>query len=198
MSDYILQIKVRNGPMLRAMRTAGFKNAQRLAIAAKVAPSEVGGYLSLSIPAYRDDGLPRAGLMRISEALGRPIEDLFPPQHLIRPLEISRSEIEVSMDDIEAICGARSLQSLTDLESSVDDNRRVRRLMDLLSPRQRSIITRRFGLNGEPALTLDEVAIENKISRARASQIELKALRVMAEGSKKVGISGTGWKEAQG
>lgn len=44
--------------------------------------------------------------------------------------------------------------------------------LDLLDPRERDIIGRRFGLDGEPPQTLQEIAVRVGLSRERVRQIE--------------------------
>jgi len=54
--------------------------------------------------------------------------------------------------------------------------RRVRRCIEKLGPRQRAILTHRFGLNDEPPMTLRETGEALGLSRERVRQIEFRAL----------------------
>ncbi len=49
--------------------------------------------------------------------------------------------------------------------------------MDVLDPRERTIISMRYGLQDGKTHTLDEVSVEFKLTRERIRQIEVKALR---------------------
>lgn len=51
----------------------------------------------------------------------------------------------------------------------------------LLSERQREVLTRRFGLDGRPAQTRDQVALEMEKSAEFVRRLELVALIRMAE-----------------
>ena len=51
----------------------------------------------------------------------------------------------------------------------------------VLTPREKKIIFARFGLNGRPAQTQREVAVENGISRSYVSRIEKKALKKLED-----------------
>ena len=56
MKDYEVTIKVRNGPMLRAMRMAGFETAADLFRACGVGQTVIGQYLALSRVPRRQSG----------------------------------------------------------------------------------------------------------------------------------------------
>ena len=54
-------------------------------------------------------------------------------------------------------------------------------LLDTLSERERMVLRLRFGLDGEPVRTLDEVGKEMNCSNERVRQIQLRALRKLSE-----------------
>ncbi|MBR3552578.1 MAG: sigma-70 family RNA polymerase sigma factor [Clostridia bacterium] len=57
-----------------------------------------------------------------------------------------------------------------------DECRRLRVLVDRLPPREREILTLRFGLNGRPALTQKQVAARLGISQSYISRLEKKIM----------------------
>lgn len=61
-------------------------------------------------------------------------------------------------------------------------------VLGVLTPKQRHIIARRFGLDGRPDATLSEVARELGNSRERIRQIEADALRILRKGRIRKGI----------
>ncbi|MBQ3064526.1 MAG: RNA polymerase sporulation sigma factor SigK [Clostridia bacterium] len=71
------------------------------------------------------------------------------------------------------------------MEEEIDQNiksARVRRLVDtVLDPREREIVTLRYGLTGETPLTQREVATRLGISRSYVSRIEKSALDTLRE-----------------
>ena len=65
---------------------------------------------------------------------------------------------------------------------SVEADRALALVRTRLDPRERQIITLRFGLNGAPAMTQREIAIKMGISRSYVSRIEKAALDKLREG----------------
>ena len=60
----------------------------------------------------------------------------------------------------------------------------LRSILDLLAPRERDVMIMRYGLDGQPPRTLDEVGRSFSVTRERIRQIEhqsLKKLRALAE-----------------
>ena len=53
--------------------------------------------------------------------------------------------------------------------------------LDALDPRMRRVVERRFGLDGQPPQTLEELGAELGITRERVRQLELRALRQLRE-----------------
>ena len=65
---------------------------------------------------------------------------------------------------------------------SVEADRALMLVRTRLDPRERQIITLRFGLNGVPAMTQREIALKMGISRSYVSRIEKAALDKLREG----------------
>lgn len=57
------------------------------------------------------------------------------------------------------------------------DAARLRRLLDTLPPRERQVLTRRYGLDGRPPRTQQQIAEEMGISRSYISRIEKRAMQ---------------------
>jgi RNA polymerase primary sigma factor len=61
-----------------------------------------------------------------------------------------------------------------------DENARTAELaeaLEALDPRMRQVVSRRFGLDGEPPQTLEDLGVDMGITRERVRQIETRALR---------------------
>jgi RNA polymerase primary sigma factor len=80
-----------------------------------------------------------------------------------------------------------SVYNTLDIEKDINEEdlkRVIEELLDTLSPRERTIIIYRFGLNGKEQKTLDEVGEIVGLSRERVRQIEnriLKKIRKIAK-----------------
>ncbi|NPV08041.1 MAG: sigma-70 family RNA polymerase sigma factor [Anaerolineae bacterium] len=64
-------------------------------------------------------------------------------------------------------------------QSLLEDH--LRDILEELSEREREVLEMRFGLNGEPARTLEDIGVVMGISRERVRQIESKALRKLRQ-----------------
>ena len=65
----------------------------------------------------------------------------------------------------------------------------VHEWMELLSERQRSVIERRYGLNGTEICTLEQLAQDLELTRERVRQIQLEALSSLRRILRRNGIS---------
>lgn len=177
MSDYVVQIKVKNAPMLRAMRAMGFASAAELSRACGVDQSRLGEYLNLKRSPMLQDGMWRDDFMRIAEVLRAMPADLFPPQHLQAPLRKNTAETEMRFSELAGPdIAAAWLSSPEDKLISDDVRQKLKDAMDALPDRYRYVLESRFGLMG-PEKTLDEVGADLGLSRERVRQMEARALR---------------------
>jgi RNA polymerase nonessential primary-like sigma factor len=65
----------------------------------------------------------------------------------------------------------------------------VREWMSQLNDKQRWVIERRFGLNGLEACTLEDLAVELKVTRERVRQIQMESLRLLRQLLRRRGMS---------
>ena len=65
----------------------------------------------------------------------------------------------------------------------------VHEWMTQLNDKQRWVIERRFGLNGQEACTLEDLAFELKVTRERVRQIQMESLRVLRQMLRRRGMS---------
>ena len=60
----------------------------------------------------------------------------------------------------------------------------LRDVLGELSDREREVLEMRFGLNGEPPRTLEDIGVVIGVSRERVRQIECRALRKLRQPSR--------------
>mgnify|MGYP001616850507 CR=1 FL=1 len=178
--DYVLQLRVKNAPMLRAMRAAGFTTGASLARAVGVSQNHVSYYLTLKRAPLDGVGDYRTAIVKIAAALRCPVEALFPEQHLDRPLKVGKWTIEADIEDIEQLTDrlADQAPSAVDRIASAEATKLIAgAMLDRLTARERDVVEARFGLAGRPEETLDDIAARFGVHKERVRQIEAKALR---------------------
>lgn len=191
--DYTLQIKIKNGPMLRAMRAAGIETAMDLSRLSLVSPTRIGDYLNLKLAPLSEEGEWRADIKRISVSLKTLPEDLFPQQHLRIGLKKNVAEIDMSPQDIAAVVDWGSAD--TPEESLIDDEKQAALKSALLTlpPREQRVLSLRFGLDENGEHTLDDTAELFGLSRERIRQIERRAIRKLSRPQTARHLSDAGW-----
>jgi len=173
--DYIAQVKIRNGPMLRAMRRAGYQTAADLWRAdPRLTQTQIGELLNLQAPAIQKCGAWRPIVLRLADLLKCMPEDLFPPQHIDHPLERNTAEFEISVDEVAGFL--TSAETPETLMIAAEQKAAALGMLDELPDRERLVIQMRYGFDGEGS-TFDEIAAAmGGISRERVRQIEQRAL----------------------
>ena len=88
-------------------------------------------------------------------------------------LSVSIGDDDAELGDLVADDNAEVPFEMAALSLARDD---LQDLLDYLNPREREILSLRFGLEGDQPLTLDEVGRRFNVTRERIRQIEAKAL----------------------
>lgn len=175
MKDYILEIKIKNGLIVNAMRQRGFESVAQLSRACGVPQSKLGNILNLKEPALNNEGEWKLAVIRLCECLNKMPCELFNQQQQESFIKINKVERYISKAEI-----AYAMQNNKTIDESLDENttRNIVRaaIEQSLTVREQRIISLRFGIDGE-VKTLDEIALEIGVSRERIKQIEAKALR---------------------
>lgn len=104
-------------------------------------------------------------------------EDLFPSFALSgKPAVLS---VERNEDELGLLVGEASekmLESPEDAISAREVRDQLKVAMSRLSPREQAVLSKRFGLEGDAAMSMDDIGAELRLSRERIRQIEAKAL----------------------
>jgi RNA polymerase primary sigma factor len=110
-------------------------------------------------------------------------ESGFPPERVRTLLELVEDPVslETPVGDGESLYGDLIEDTKSDRpDKATSDNLRSAELgvaLQRLTPRMRHVVSRRFGLDGEPPQTLEEVGSDLGITRERVRQLESRALR---------------------
>jgi RNA polymerase sigma factor (sigma-70 family) len=173
--DYVLQFKIKNGPLLRAIRIR-FTTIKGFCEASGINQSIVYKYLALRLAPISKTGKWKPSALKMGRCLRLPPDCLFPEIHLQNVLARSSGELDVSREEIELMIEQQGAPSPEAILINDEVQRTLSGLLNELTPRQERVIRRRFGFDKEPA-TLEEIAREFDLSRDRVRQIEAKAIR---------------------
>jgi RNA polymerase nonessential primary-like sigma factor len=139
-------------------------------------------------------GMPDPGPEAIAHATGKAVETVRevmqmnrPPVPLDAPLGIDPDLTlgEAIADESCVPPEERLYQS--ELEAYVGD------WLAKLSPKQRWVIERRFGLNNQDTATLEELARDLQVTRERVRQIQVEAQEILASRLKEKGVHKENW-----
>ena len=139
-------------------------------------------------------GVTDPGAEAIAEATGKSVETVRqvlqmnrPPVPLDAPLGIDPDLTlgEAIADETCVPADERLYQS--ELEAYVSD------WLAKLSPKQRWVIERRFGLNNQDLATLEELASELQVTRERVRQIQVEAQEILAGRLREKGVHKENW-----
>lgn len=172
--NYLLQIKVKNAQLMRAMRKQGYNTAAELSRATGVGDGIIGALLNLKKPpTSKLTGDWLNSVIKISECLNTMPIHLFPRDLLTIPRGKGLAEVEVNLDEMLQI-----ESSHVGLERKViqqQTEKTILNLADELAPRVTRVIRMRYGINCNPH-SLDQCAEELGVTRERVRQIEAKGL----------------------
>lgn len=177
MTDYRVQIKVRNARLLRAIEKAGHQPGQ--IFAREVGISYTGHllpYLNLKRTPFDENGDLRPCAEMLCVFLNRLPDELWSEEQRY-PLVTNAAEIELSAASVHELLASPSdcADPLSLLEKK-QAAQAVDALLDTLTPREAEVLRLRHGIDGEP-MNLEEMAKAKGCSRERIRQIEAKALR---------------------
>ena len=184
LKDYRLQVRIKNNYLLAAMERRGFRTVAGLARASGEGEGQIGALANLKISGRDSKGNWRKVLIGLSKTLWCLPEDLIPPQHQDCPLKKNTGELDLSLVELQNFGLLPSNPATPELLLEHKDvTRLLEEGMDRLTERERLVINKRFGLNGEEPHSFEEVCPFVGVTRERVRQIEQKALRKLAAAS---------------
>ena len=191
MTDYRVQIKVRNARLLRAIEKAGHQPGQ--IFAREVGISYTGHllpYLNLKRTPFDENGDLRPCAEMLCVFLNRLPDELWSEEQRY-PLLTNAAEIELSAASVHELLASPSdcADPLSLLEKK-QAAQAVDALLDTLTPREAEVLRLRHGIDGEP-MNLEEMAKAKGCSRERIRQIEAKALRKLRAPARQTALMDT-------
>jgi DNA-binding CsgD family transcriptional regulator len=188
MSDYRVEIKVRNNNFLRKLEECGYATIGEFCRRNGMMnwASTLGEFANL-----KKSPLDRYGkflniVEQICDILQCLPEDLFSEEQLTTALESNKRAILVNKAEmkfmLENQCELLALEDQTDLTNLPE---KVGELLETLTPREAKVIAMHFGLRGYSAHSLVEVARSLDVTAERIRQIEAKALRKLRHPSRR-------------
>jgi len=194
---YRVKVTVRNNLLLTAIEDAGYKSAASFAKAIGYTAQEISSLVSLRKPPVNKDGTFSPLAKDVMEALGAAPHDLWTTEQLTMNLrrnsvdKVVTTKFLLDASAMQSVLGGNVLQ----LEDATYDDiktpeqiqtkkelvERVAKNLDSLSNREAHVLRMRFGIDGGPEHTLEEVADNLKVTRERVRQVEAKALRKLRQ-----------------
>lgn len=187
MSDYRLDIKVRNNRVLTAIEGAGYDSAAAFCRAYALNYVLVMGVVAMREPARGVKGW-RKVARDLADALGCNPEDLFTDRQADAAFETTSLSRVVSEETALSLAAPETALLAApdgDIDAVIDIRQAARRLLSSqdLTPRQRDVVRRRFGFDG-PEETFDQIGASYGIRKERVRQIEAGALRKLKHPSR--------------
>ena len=178
MKDYLLQIKIKNAPLMELMRLHGHTSAAGLSRACGIANGTICRYLnlqeapwSLSRNKWKDSVIAIANYFQVIP------ESMFPEQHVTKCLPKNSIEAEIDLKALEALSQGILEPSIEDRLLEESQIGILDTALDTLNDREKKVLQMRHGIGYPEAMTLHAIADAFSLTTERMRQIESKALR---------------------
>lgn len=115
----------------------------------------------------------------VAEVTGKPVE-MIEKMFRMHAENVSSLDVSVSKDSDQQVLDTvvdQEAKEPTDILQSEEVRENLTEWLELLSDKQREVISRRFGVRGYHASTLEQVANEMGVTRERVRQIQMNALK---------------------
>jgi DNA-directed RNA polymerase specialized sigma subunit len=209
MKDYRIEVKVKNNILYRLMKRKGIENPSELARLSGVNYPAVYNYMNLKIIPYSTrqtkEGEFKQSVLKLAEFFNVTPYEMFPIQHLDKPLLTNKAESELTFEEINQYILPGEDKPL--LENGLyeaeqiiyEDDKRdaVSDMLKTLTKREETVMRSYYGID-EPQQTLSEIARnvekmtgqkvltgEKGITKSRMRQIILKAERKLNHPTRK-------------
>lgn len=176
MKDYRIEVKVKNNLLWQAMQSKGINNGAELARETGINQKLVSRYLNLQENVYDRYGNYKKSFQKICNYFNMMPVELYPEERMKDPLLKNKGVIEVSGAELKQLSGVETNPMALIHQQQVQES--VRRLIDLISPREAKVINMKNGIN-DREYTFAEIAEEIGVSEGHVRTIHAKAIRKM-------------------
>lgn len=173
MNEYNITLKIRNNLLLQAFKNKGEVPGEVLAQKIGISYPFLNMYVTLKRSPLDNDGNYRDEVFKICEFLNMPPSSLWTEEQLT-PLSKSTVEVTASYDQLATYL-PYSDGGFSSLDNE-DTKRLIDEMVDKLTEREKWVIQRKFGIDGE-VTAISELAKELQVTPSYIRQIEYKALR---------------------
>lgn len=179
MSDYLAQVKIKNGRIWSLMKEHDIKSQAELARLAGLGPSEIGAIMNFKNSPMLKSGEWRSSVLKIADVFGVLPDEMFSPEQLMLEVETNHRDYLISHDEVMLLADQREAHlSLAEDEKDAEMMRDlIEATLEMLTPREKAVIELRYGIGSGGEHTLSEVGDLLDISSERVRQLEYKALR---------------------
>ena len=188
MSDYRVDIKVRNNNILKKLEECGYKSVGEFCrLNDKMSwVSKIGDLVNMKISPLSARGGYISMVHHLCEELSCMPEDLFSDVQMQTAIETNKRHIEVGEAEMRFMLDNTKTPMLLEDETHMARlPDKISQLLETLTPREAKIISMRFGVGEyERSHTLREIGKECDVSSPRIRDIEAKALRKLRHPSR--------------
>ena len=175
MTDYRIDIRVKNGLLMAMMERQGIVTVADLSRRTGIHQTQLGYIANLTQPGRTRNGEWRAPVLKVAEILSCLPEDIIPSQHEWHPLTKRTAQVYVGLEEISRLIAPEDTPELYYQNKEIAEN--LNFCVDSLEARHRQVVVRKYGLDGDPPELLSEIARDMDLSRTRVGQMFEESIR---------------------
>jgi len=185
-NDIRLVIRAKNNLLLSCIEERGFATITAFCRFANIPNQTLNEYICMRGSPRMKNGSWRKTALDIAEALGVAPEDLWSAEQQTMTKSVKIAEVVMSMAEYGRRLAASNPERQIEARQYRD---LIASAVDQLSPRERQIVRRRFGLETGEAESYLAIGKDFGVSGERVKQLERRALRYMKGHLRKIDIT---------